>query len=146
MSAKRMPRIRPTFRASRTGIAKALGDLETKIMETLWRLGTPATVTDVQRSMAGAQRAYHTVTTVMVRLCEKGLLQRRRREGVWHYSPRLSRDEFRRQVAYEVISGVYTLAPEAAVNSMLDVVDASDPGGLDALAELIERKRRAKAR
>lgn len=115
-------------------------------METLWRLSDPATVTDVQKSMPGEPRAYHTVTTVMVRLCRKGLLQRRRRSGVWHYAPRLSRDEFRRQVAREVISGVYTLAPEAAVNSMLDVVDASDPRGLDALAELIERKRRERRR
>lgn len=142
MSAKRTPRIRPTFRASRTGIAQVLGDLETGIMEALWALGVPATVTDVQKSIAGARREYHTVTTVMVRLCEKGLLQRRRRGGVWHYAPRLSRDEFRGQVAREVIAGVYTLAPEAAVNSMLDVIDASDPGGLDALAELVERKRR----
>lgn len=127
-------------------MAQALGDLETRIMETLWRLGDASTVTDVQKSMAGEQRAYHTVTTVMVRLCRKGLLQRRRRGGVWHYEPRLSRDEFRRQVAHEVISGVYTLAPEAAVASMLDVVDACDPGGLDALAVLIERKKRERGR
>lgn len=110
-------------------------------METLWGLGAPATVTDVQKTMP-EPRAYHTVTTVMVRLCAKQILQRKRRKGVWHYAPRLTRDEFRQQVAHEVIAGVYTLAPESAVNSMLDVIDASDPGGLDALAELVERKRR----
>ena len=146
MTRKHRSGIQATFRASRTGLAQVLGDLETEIVETLWRLGNPATVTDVQKAMSGEPRAYHTVTTVMVRLCGKGLLQRRRRRGVWHYSPRLSRDEFRRQVAEEVIAGVYTLAPEAAVNSMLDVVDACDPGGLDALAELIERKRRERRR
>jgi predicted transcriptional regulator len=127
-------------------MARVLGDLETEIMETLWRLGAPATVTDVQKSMPGTPRAYHTVTTVMVRLCEKGLLQRRRQEGVWHYAPRLERDEFRRQVAHEVIAGVYELSPEAAVSSMLDLVDASDPEGLDALAALIERKKRDRGR
>jgi hypothetical protein len=47
MAHKRTPRIRPTFRASRTGMAQVVGDLETKIMETLWRLGAPAAVTDV---------------------------------------------------------------------------------------------------
>lgn len=85
------------------------------------------------------------MTTVMVRLCGKGLLQRRR-SGVWHYAPRLSRDEFRRQVAAEVVSGVQTLAPEAAVNSRLVAVDAADPDGLNALAELIERRERERGR
>lgn len=146
MAQGRGRRIQTTFRASRTGLAQVLGDLESDIMETLWRLSEAATVTDVQRSMSGEPRAYHTVTTVMVRLCRKRLLQRRKRGGVWHYAPRLSGDEFRRQVAEEVISGVYALAPEAAVNSMLDVVDACDSEGLDALAELIERKRRQRRR
>lgn len=146
MARKGNPWIQTTFRASRTGLAQVMGDLETEIMETLWRLSDPATVTDVRESMGGGPRAYHTVTTVMVRLCGKRLLQRRKRGGVWHYAPRLSRDEFRRQVAEEVIAGVYTLASDAAVNSMLDVVDACDPRGLDALAELIERKRRERRR
>lgn len=142
MGEKRPPRIRPTFRVSRIGLAQVLGDLEMAIMETLWRLGTPATVTEVQRAMTDVERAYHTVTTVMVRLCEKGLLRRRKRQGVWHYVPRLGRDEFHSQVTQEVIAGAYALAPGSAVTSMLDLVEASDPGGLDALAELIERKKR----
>lgn len=115
-------------------------------METLWRLNEPATVSQVVGAMGGEARAYHTVTTVMVRLCEKGLLQRRRRGGVWHYSPRLTGAEFRRQVAEEIIAGVYALAPESAVNSMVDLVGAVDPDRLDALAELIERKRRDRGR
>ena len=115
-------------------------------METLWRLGVPATVTDVQADMAGEPRAYHTVTTVMVRLCEKGLLQRRRRGGVWHYRPRHTSEEFRAEVAHDVVTGLFALAPDAAINSMLDVVDAADPDGLDALAALIERKRQERRR
>ena len=146
MGKRPVSRIRPTFRAARTGIAQVLGDLEKEIMEALWRLGEPATVTRAVGAMGGEARAYHTVTTVMVRLCEKGLLQRRRRGGVWHYSPRLSHDEFRRQVAEEIIAGVYALAPESAVNSMVDLVGAADPDGLDALAALIEQKRRERDR
>lgn len=139
-------RIRPTFRPSRSGIGQVLGDLEREIMEALWRQDDSATVTETISQMDGEPRAYHTVTTVMVRLCEKRMLQRRRRGGVWHYAPRLSREEFKRQVADEVIAGVYALAPESAVNSMLDLVDASHPKGLEELASLIERKRRERRR
>jgi predicted transcriptional regulator len=142
MIGKSRARMRPTFRASRSGIAQVLGDLEREIMEALWRQGESATVTETVSQMGGESRAYHTVTTVMVRLCEKRLLQRRRRGGVWHYSPLLSRDEFKRQVAEEVIAGVYALAPESAVNSLLDLVDASHPKGLEELASLVEQKRR----
>ncbi len=107
MSGKRRSRIGRTFRASRTGIAQVLGDLEKAIMETLWGLAEPATVTEVVNAMPGEVRAYHTVTTVMVRLCDKRLIQRRKSGGVWHYAPRLSHEQFRQQVAEEVMAGVY---------------------------------------
>lgn len=140
---RRKSPVRPTFRVAREGLGQVLGDLEKVIMETLWRLENPSTVTEVQKAMPGEPRAYHTVTTVMTRLCKKGLLRRAKRRDVWHYSPRLSQEEFRREVAREVIRGVYELAPEAVLNSMLDVVtDASGYDGLDALARLIEEKKR----
>ena len=143
----RKPRVRPTFRVAREGLGQVLGDLEKTIMETLWRLDRPSTVTGVQRAMPDEPRAYHTITTVMTRLCKKGLLRRAKRSDVWHYAPTLSQDEFRRHVAQEVVRGVYELAPEAVINSMLDVVaDASGPDGLDALAALIEEKKRERER
>lgn len=111
-------------------------------METLWQLDQPSTVSQVQKAMQGEARAYHTVTTVMTRLCDKGLLMRAKQGDVWHYSPTLSQDEFRSDVAQEVVASAYELAPAAAVNSMLDLVDASGPEELDRLARLIEEKKR----
>lgn len=139
----RKPHVRPTFRVAREGLGQVLGDLEKAIMETLWRLDRPSTVTEVQKAMPGEPRAYHTVTTVMTRLCKKRLLRRAKRRDVWHYAPRLSQEEFRRDVADQVIRGVYELAPEAVLNSMLDMVaDASGSDGLDALSRLVEEKKR----
>jgi predicted transcriptional regulator len=142
----RKPRLEPTFRVTREGTPQVLGDLEAAIMETLWALAEPATVTEVQRALPGDPRAYHTITTVMTRLCEKRLLRRRKRSDVWHYAPTLTREEFQSQVAHQVVTGLLNLAPEAAINSMLDVLDASDPEALDQLARLIEEKKRARGR
>ena len=138
------PRIQPTFRASGQGLGQVLGELERLIMETLWRLDRPSTVAEVQKAMpVNEPRAYHTVTTVMTRLCEKRLLGREKEQGVWRYSPTLAQAEFRQQVAHEVLRGIYELAPEAVINSMLDVVvDASGSEGLDELARLVEEKKR----
>ena len=143
---KRKPLVRPTFRVAREGLGQVLGDLEKVIMETLWHLARPSTVSEVQKSMSGEPRAYHTVTTVMTRLCKKKLLRRAKRNDVWHYSPALSQEQFRQYIAHEVLRGVYELAPEAVVNSMLDVVaDASGEEGLEDLARLVEEKRRERA-
>lgn len=140
----RKPRIRPTFRVWKEGLGQVLGDLEKVIMETLWKLDRPSTVSEVQSAMGGESRAYHTVTTVMTRLCDKTLLARKKVNDVWHYSPTLSQEEFRQHVTREVIASAYELAPAAAVNSMLDLVDASGPEALDRLAKLIQEKREAK--
>ena len=139
---RKQKRIETTFRSAREGISQVLGELEAAIMETLWALGQPATVTEVQRAMEAEARAYHTVATVLVRLCKKGLVARRKRSDVWHYGPTLTREAFHDEVARQVITGVYGLAPEAAVNSMLDLVDANDPAGLDELERLIAKKKR----
>lgn len=142
----RKPRLEPTFRVTREGTPQVLGELEAAIMEALWSMASPATVTEVQRSLPGDPRAYHTVTTVMTRLCDKGLLRRRKRSDVWHYAPTLARQEFQAQVAHQVVTGLLNLAPEAAINSMLDVLDASDPEALDELVRLIDEKKHRRGR
>lgn len=139
-------RLEPTFRVARDGTPQVLGELEAAIMEALWSVASPATVTEVQRALPGEPRAYHTVTTVMTRLCDKGLLRRRKRSDVWHYAPTLTREEFQAHVAHQVVTGLLNLAPEAAINSMLDVLDASDPEALDELARLIDEKKRGRER
>ena len=131
---------RPTFRASRNGLDQVLGSLERSVMESLWALDRAATVAEVQKRME-TEREYHTVTTVMVRLCEKGLLYRSKEKGVWHYAPTLSREEFAARIARELMEGVLDLAPGAAVASFVDSLDARDPEALDMLERLIEIKR-----
>lgn len=132
---------RPTFRGSREGLDQVLGSLERAIMEGLWSVGRPASVTEIQKQIQ-PEREYHTVTTVMVRLCEKGLLYRAKQKGVWQYAPTLSRDEFAARIARELLGGVLDLAPGAAVASFIDLLDSRDPEGLDMLEKMIELKRR----
>ena len=131
---------KPTFRVSREGLEQVLGSLERAIIEALWGLGRAATVAEVQKQLH-PEREYHTVTTVMVRLCEKGLLHRSKEKGVWHYAPTLTRDEFAARIARELMGGVLDLAPGAAVASFVDLLDSRDPEALDMLERMIELKR-----
>jgi len=64
---------------------RARGELEGEVLAALWAAGGPVTAAVVQESVHGA--AYTTVLTILTRLCDKGLVTRRR-EGRSHvYAP-----------------------------------------------------------
>jgi predicted transcriptional regulator len=83
-----------------------LHELETEIMEEVWRRGGETTVKLVMEALnrkAKPARAYTTYMTVMRRLDDKGLLTRRRSGRHDSYEPTLTRDEYQqRRAAVEV--------------------------------------------
>ena len=60
---------------------RAPGTLESEVMGVLWARDEPATAADVHEAVGGL--AYNTVQTILIRLHEKGLVQRRK-EGRGH--------------------------------------------------------------
>jgi predicted transcriptional regulator len=56
---------------------RAPGTLEAAVMGVLWAADAPLTATDVQRAVGG-DLAYNTVQTILIRLHEKGSVERRR--------------------------------------------------------------------
>jgi predicted transcriptional regulator len=72
------------------------GDLQTKIMAIVWRLGE-ATVEDVRDRQPPQHRpAYATVQTVMNRLAERGLLTRTRSGRAFTYRAAFAEPEYPR--------------------------------------------------
>lgn len=62
------------------------GQLESEVLAALWAAGGPVSATVVQEHLGG-DTAYTTVLTILTRLCDKGLVSRRR-EGRSHlYAP-----------------------------------------------------------
>ncbi|MEV0185974.1 BlaI/MecI/CopY family transcriptional regulator [Streptomyces sp. NPDC050625] len=65
---------------------RARGELEGEVLAALWAAGEPATAAAVHEHLGG-DSAYTTVLTILTRLCEKGLVTRRK-EGRSHlYAP-----------------------------------------------------------
>jgi predicted transcriptional regulator len=64
------------------------GSLETEILAALWSADGPLTAEDV-RSRLDQTLAYTTVQTVLVRLYEKGVIDRRPQGRAYAYSPLL---------------------------------------------------------
>jgi predicted transcriptional regulator len=76
-------------------VPPALHELEAEVMEEIWRRDE-VTVRQVLEALnrGSKQRAYTTVMTIMARLDEKGLLERRRQGRADIYKPRLSREQY----------------------------------------------------
>jgi len=129
------------FRSAGKGLGKVLGALEKDVMDALWERGGATgkeVLGDLRRSR---EIAVTTVFTVLERLTRKGLLEKRKIEGVYNFTPRYSRDEFAREVSGEVLKGVFDLWSGPAVSSLVDVLAERDPEELDRLARLIEEKK-----
>ena len=130
-----------TVRLSAEGWAKVLGDLEARVMRVVWAIGSPATAREVhERVVVEHDVALLTVVTVLNKLVDKRLLQRRKHESLFHYEASLTEGEFRAQVSRRVMEGILSFGPEALATSFVDVLAERDPVQLEALQKLIEER------
>lgn len=111
-------------------------------MDVLWRRVEESSVREVHRVL-GDDLAYTTVMTTLDRLHRKGLLARRQEGRAFVYRARLSREEFERQVATDVIAGLLDGGAEPIVACIVDAVSEHDAELLDELDRLVRDKRRA---
>ena len=122
---------------------KRLGHLEITILEVLWGRGE-SNVREVAESL-DRPLAYTTVMTTLDRLFKKGLLDRRKSERAFFYSPRLSRRELETRRAGDFVAG-FLDAPqtmrELLVSCLVDAVGQQDEAILDELERKIRSKRR----
>lgn len=145
-STPRFPRIAlRAFRPGAPGIGTVLGELETAVMELLWT-EPGQSVTDVERRLLKSRAIAHTtVLTTLDRLHRKGYLTRTKRGKAFLYTPRLSRDEFERGMAEEVLGTLLGHFSAPALSAFVELV-GEDPGALDRLEAMIREKRRERGR
>jgi predicted transcriptional regulator len=142
MPAKRKKSTRlVNLRTSKKGIRQVLGDLETDIMELIWR-ESPASVRQVHEHLARERSiAYTTVMTVMGRLAEKGLLKREQHGRAYLYIPTQNREEFCSETIDTVMQGLLGGFGEPVLSHFVDTVGSQDMDKLDELVRLIEQKK-----
>ena len=135
------PRLHDTVRLSASGLAKVLGDLETRVLEAVWALGRPVPARVVHdRVVEDHAVAPLTVITVLNKLVDKGILTRRKVDDLYHYDAVMSEAAFRAHASRRVVEGLLSFGPEAVAASLVDVLAERDPAQLAELAELIRRR------
>jgi len=105
-------------------------------MDVMWSRGE-SNVRDVAE-MLDRPLAYTTVMTTLDRLFKKGMLERRKSERAFLYSPRLSRREWERQCAGEMMAGF--LAGPRQSGELLISCFVDQVGGDARLLDELERK------
>src|SRR5579871_6230778 len=104
-----------------------LGRLENAVMEVLWHTGE-ANVRDVALRLP-RPLAYTTVMTTCDRLYKKGLLERRKQDRAFFYSPRLSRREWEQKRAGDVVAELLAnpeQRSELLISCFVDAVSERD--------------------
>jgi predicted transcriptional regulator len=133
--------LQDTLRLSAEGVAKALGDLEARVMTIVWRMKRPLSARAVHEEVVLEHPvAIHTVITVLNKLVRKGLLQRVKGGDVFEYSTIVTEEQFRREVSRRAMEGIMSLAPDAIAASFVDALADRDPEQLAALATLIQER------
>lgn len=124
------------FKMDESGLNRFFGPLEAKIMDVLWN-DVEMTIKDVQQVLEQEKLTnFNTVMTVMNRLVDKGILQKRVEGRSSMYKPILSRDEFLNTQSKEMTNELMDEFGSVVVSHMLDALEDVD----DDLVAKLEQK------
>ncbi|MEK4484521.1 BlaI/MecI/CopY family transcriptional regulator [Psychrobacillus sp. FSL H8-0484] len=124
------------FKINESGLNRFFGPLEAKIMDILWN-DVEMTIKDVQQVLDLEKVTnFNTVMTVMNRLVEKGILQKRVEGRSSLYKPVQTRAEFLSAQSKEMTNELMDEFGNVVVSHMLDALEDVD----DDLVAKLEQK------
>lgn len=113
-------------------------------MTALWRLEA-GTVEDVRQALPPRYRgAYNTVQTVLNRLADRGLLDRKREGHAFTYRPRFTEAEYLSRSIASTLATASTAARQAALAQVIGSLDGAELKELQRLARQLQPGKRQK--
>jgi predicted transcriptional regulator len=119
-----------------------LGPLERRLLEAVWDRGH-ATVRELVDG-GDTNLAYTTLMTTLDRLYKKNLLSRQAEGRAYRYTPKFTREEFRREEAGNAFRQMLNATPASSLplSYLVEIVSEHDAELLDDLSRMVESKRR----
>ncbi len=123
-----------------------LGELESAVMAHLWAGGEGEA--KAVHAALGKRRGItlNTIQSTLKRLYEKGLLRRDKVSHAHVYEPRISREDFHRELVGELVGGLMRGGGEHVVAAFVDVAERAGPEHLARLEALVAERRKRGAR
>ena len=122
--------------------SSALGALEMAVLDRLWSAG-PGDVAAVHAAV-GVPRglASNTIQSTLERLFRKGLAERRKVGRAFEYRACVNRSEWLARAFGTLVAATPGASGETLLAAFVDLVERTDSGELEALEELVRRRRR----
>lgn len=115
---------------------KLTGSLEQKIIDILWNSETSLKPSEVQMLLKG-DLAYSTIKTVLERLHEKGILQRKKVGNAFSYFPKQTKEESASENLKDMFQGILNSYGSLAVSQFAETIK-NDPDHKDLLKKFLE--------
>ncbi|MCG7335671.1 BlaI/MecI/CopY family transcriptional regulator [Sporosarcina sp. ACRSM] len=132
------------FKMNESGLNRFFGPLEAKIMDILWN-DVEMTIKEVQQVLDREKLTnFNTVMTVMNRLVEKGILQKRAEGRSSLYKPVLSRAEFLHTQSKEMTNELMDEFGNVVVSHMLDALEEVDEDLVAKLEQKIQELKKGR--
>jgi predicted transcriptional regulator len=124
-----------------TDVTPLQGELQTQIMSAVWKLDE-GTVEQIRRALPEVnQGAYNTVQTVLNRLADRGLLERRREGHVIVYAPALSEAEYLSRSIEHTMRSATPEARQVALAQLIGGLSSDQADDLQRLASEVAAER-----
>ena len=75
-------------------------------------------------------------------MVKKGLLGKKKKAGVFHFSAVLSREEFKHLSCQQAIKSALSISRSNAISAIVNLLSQDDPQSIEELEYAIEQKRR----
>jgi BlaI family transcriptional regulator, penicillinase repressor len=122
-----------------------LGDLQLKIMKTLWRRSEPATIADVHGALSGKENlAYTTIATMLRKMEARGLVRHRLHERKFVYRAAVKAEEITRKISTHFLDRLFEGSLADMLSHLLTTREVSSEE-LDRLEKLIVGRKKEKA-
>ncbi|UOF90915.1 BlaI/MecI/CopY family transcriptional regulator [Fodinisporobacter ferrooxydans] len=128
-----------SFHLNAEGIERVLGPLETEIMHIFWENGELSIREVRDLLLVKREISFNTVMTIIHRLAEKGLLQKKDRNKSSPYIPTKTKESFLAEISHDVTSVLIKDFGKFAVSQFVDILHEVDPSLLRELEKRIEK-------
>jgi len=119
---------------------KVLGELESEIMEIIWRQKVTTSVKDITKLLEKKRKiAYTTVMTIMARLANKGVLVRRLNGPSYLYKPKVTKEQFIAKAVHGIFSSAVATLGEEALTHFVKEIQKIDPKKRQQLLKILSK-------
>lgn len=121
---------------------KLLGNLQSEVMEILWQSQTPVSVRFVTEILQKKRKiAYTTVMTIMTRLVEKGVLNRKLSGVSYLYQPKVEREQFIAKSVHSIFTTTVLSLGQEAVTHFIKEIQKLSPKKRQELLKILDNKK-----